>query len=384
VIRSEHASSTRGRGLAGTLVCLALLASAVVLPGTARADTASDLEDARRRVAAAQADANAAAAEIDEVLARFEELDAEIDRLEGVIAASRQRADELQIVVRERAVRAYTERDSSDLDVMLSADNPLDAARRAALLDHANQTDQEVVKRLAILRDELHEQQREVEQQREEQRKVKGNLDARSASIQALLAEASRARDALAAKLEKEKADAAAAVELARLRAIQAAAHVQAAAASNDGGGGGGVSAAPAPGQVIGNPGGGDFQCPVAGSAYSNSYGPRGDGFHYGIDMMAPTGTPLVAVKAGTVSYVPNGGAGGNEAYLAANDGNVYYYAHQSQFVGGPRAVSQGEVIGLVGSTGRSSAPHLHFEIRVGGANGQRINPYSTLQSAGC
>jgi murein DD-endopeptidase MepM/ murein hydrolase activator NlpD len=364
-------------------VCIALLASVAVSPSSADADTASDLEAARRRVAEAQADANAAAAEIDKVLAHFEELDAEIDRLEGVIAASRQRADELQIVVRERAVRAYTERDTSDLDVMLSADNPLDAARRAALLDHANQTDQEVVKRLANLRDQLHAQQREVEQQREEQRKVKEILDAKYVAVQALLAEASQARDALAAKLEKEKADAAAAAELARLRAIQAAAQVQAAAASSgDGGGGGGP--APAPGQVIGNPGGGDFQCPVAGSAYSNSYGPRGGGFHYGIDMMAPTGTPLVAVKAGTVSYIPNGGAGGNEAYLAANDGNVYYYAHLSQFVGGARSVSQGEVIGLVGSTGRSSAPHLHFEIRVGGANGQRINPYSTLQSAGC
>jgi murein DD-endopeptidase MepM/ murein hydrolase activator NlpD len=363
-------------------LCLALLASASVIPNTAGADTASDLEEARRRVAEAQAAANAAAAEIDRVSARFEELGAEIDRLERIIAASKQRASELQIVVRERALRAYTERDTSDLDVMLSADSPLDAARRAALLDHANQTDGQVVRRLALLRDQLQDQQHEVEQQREEQRKVKASLDAKYASIQALLAEASQARDALAAKLEKEKADAAAAAELARLRAIQAAAQVQAAAASGGGGGGGGGSVSP--GQVIGNPGGGDFQCPVAGSGYSNSYGPRGNGFHYGIDMMAGTGTPLVAVKAGTVSYVPNGGAGGNEAYLAANDGNVYYYAHQSQFVGGPRAVAQGEIIGLVGSTGRSTAPHLHFEIRVGGANGQRINPYATLQAAGC
>jgi murein DD-endopeptidase MepM/ murein hydrolase activator NlpD len=135
---------------------------------------------------------------------------------------------------------------------------------------------------------------------------------------------------------------------------------------------------------VIANPGGGAFQCPVVGSAYSDSYGPRGGGFHYGIDMMAPTGTPEVAVKAGTVSYIPMGGAGGNEAYLAANDGNVYYYAHLSQFVGGARSVAQGEVIGLVGSTGSSTAPHLHFEIRIGGANGQRIDPYPTLVAAGC
>jgi len=93
---------------------------------------------------------------------------------------------------------------------------------------------------------------------------------------------------------------------------------------------------------------------------------------------------PEVAVKAGTVSYVPMGGAGGNEAYLAADDGNVYYYAHMSQFVGAARSVAQGEVIGLVGSTGSSTAPHLHFEIRIGGANGQRIDPYPTLRGAGC
>jgi murein DD-endopeptidase MepM/ murein hydrolase activator NlpD len=135
------------------------------------------------------------------------------------------------------------------------------------------------------------------------------------------------------------------------------------------------------------SPGGGpvisNFRCPVDGSTYTNSYGPRGSGFHYGIDMLAPTGTPTWAVKSGSVHYTLES-AGGLVAYLSAVDGNVYYYAHMSQFVGGGRAVAQGEVIGLVGSTGSSTAPHLHFEIRIGGANGQRINPYSTLQAAGC
>ena len=120
------------------------------------------------------------------------------------------------------------------------------------------------------------------------------------------------------------------------------------------------------------------------GAAYTDNYGPRGSGFHYGIDMFAATGTPLVAVKAGTVRYVPNEGAGGNTVYLSANDGNVYFYAHLSSFVGGDRSVAQGEIIGLVGATGNASGPHLHFEIRLGGANGQRIDPYPTLQSAGC
>jgi murein DD-endopeptidase MepM/ murein hydrolase activator NlpD len=46
--------------------------------------------------------------------------------------------------------------------------------------------------------------------------------------------------------------------------------------------------------------------------------------------------------------------------------------------------VSQGEIVGLTGMTGNASAPHLHFEIRSGGPNGAKVNPYPTLNSAGC
>ena len=81
---------------------------------------------------------------------------------------------------------------------------------------------------------------------------------------------------------------------------------------------------------------------------------------------------------------MPDEGAGGNTVYLSAVDGNVYFYAHLSSFVGGPRSVAQGEVVGLSGMTGNATAPHLHFEIRIGGANGERIDPYPTLRAAGC
>jgi peptidoglycan LD-endopeptidase LytH len=134
---------------------------------------------------------------------------------------------------------------------------------------------------------------------------------------------------------------------------------------------------APAP-----NPGG--FGCPVTGARYTDSYGPRADGsFHYGIDLFAPQGADEYAVMNGSISYATES-AGGNAAYLFAADGNVYYYAHLSQFVGGNRAVVQGEVIGLLGGTGNATGPQLHFEMRIGGANGNRINPYPTLIASGC
>jgi murein DD-endopeptidase MepM/ murein hydrolase activator NlpD len=131
-------------------------------------------------------------------------------------------------------------------------------------------------------------------------------------------------------------------------------------------------------GPIVGN-----FRCPVDGSTYTNSYGPRGSGFHFGIDMLAPTGTPTWAVKSGIVLYAFES-AGGLVAYLVADDGNAYYYAHMSNTNGGNRRVGQGEHIGYVGQTGNATGPHLHFEIRLGGVNGERVNPYNTLIYAGC
>jgi len=124
--------------------------------------------------------------------------------------------------------------------------------------------------------------------------------------------------------------------------------------------------------------------CPVTGAIYTDSYGPRGTGFHWGIDMFKPAGTPVVAVKSGTVRFVANEGAGGNVAYLSANDANVYMYAHLLDFVGVDRTVAQGAVLGHVGQTGNATAPHLHFEIRIGNINGVRIDPYPTLRAAAC
>ena len=382
-------------------------AGAAPIAGADSASTAGELDAARRTLADAQAAANAAADAITDAEGRLEQLHERIDTLETQMTVTQQRVDELALVVRQRAVDAYTHAGDTGVAVVLDATDPLQAARRARLLDRANEKDHVATRKLAALRSDLDAQRTEVRAQRDEQKRVREQLEVKNAEVQAHLASAAKARDDLIVRLEAERAaEAAAAAELARLRAAQAAAAAaQAAAAqaaasqaaarqSNSGGGGSGGGGnsgggnggggGGAPGQIIANPGGGSFQCPVNGSAYSNNYGPRGSGFHYGIDMFASTGVPLAAVKAGSVRYVSNEGAGGNTAYLSANDGNLYFYAHLSSFVGGARSVAQGEIIGLVGATGNASGPHLHFEIRLGGPNGSRTNPYPTLQGAGC
>ena len=358
---------------------LLALVGFLVTADAAGADTASELAAARQKVTDAQNAANAAAAELTSAEVRSEELATRITQLENEMHVAQGRVAALQVLVKQRALVAYTRGGQTDLDSLVSSEDALEATRRARLLDGASQRDSRDARRLASLRADLLEQQRAVQAQHAAQQHITSQLETKSASVQSALADAGKARDELIVRLEREQAAAAAAAaaaELARLKAEQAARRPIVNA--------NGAAIAGSAGQIIANPGGGSFQCPLVGSAYTNSFGPRGGGFHYGIDMFAAAGVPLAAVKAGTVSYVPNGGAGGNEVYLAANDGNVYYYAHLSAFVGGPRAVAQGEVVGLVGSTGRSTGPHLHFEIRLGGANGQKINPFPTLQSAGC
>ena len=99
---------------------------------------------------------------------------------------------------------------------------------------------------------------------------------------------------------------------------------------------------------------------------------------HTGMDLAVPTGTPIRAALPGTVT-VSTYNRGGYGYYIMIDHGNGLstLYGHCSQLLASVgRTVKAGDVIALSGSTGRSTGPHLHFEVRV---NGQRTNPRSYL-----
>ncbi len=101
--------------------------------------------------------------------------------------------------------------------------------------------------------------------------------------------------------------------------------------------------------------------------------------FHAGIDIAAPRGTPITAARSGTVTYAGWSNRGyGNLVKVRHAGGDESWYAHQSEiYVSVGQSISQGEVIGLVGSTGLSTGPHLHLEIH---ESGKAIDPLSYLQ----
>ncbi|MBR3132867.1 MAG: M23 family metallopeptidase [Clostridia bacterium] len=106
---------------------------------------------------------------------------------------------------------------------------------------------------------------------------------------------------------------------------------------------------------------------PVGGTITS-VYGPRSRGVHTGLDIATSSGTPIGAAASGTVSYAGWKGGYGNLLVIDHADGVQTYYAHCSAlYVSAGTSVSQGETVAAIGSTGNSTGPHLHLEVRVGG-----------------
>jgi murein DD-endopeptidase MepM/ murein hydrolase activator NlpD len=103
---------------------------------------------------------------------------------------------------------------------------------------------------------------------------------------------------------------------------------------------------------------------------------------HTGVDFGAPTGTPIKAAGAGVIDLAGRHGAYGNTIVIKHGDKYKTLYAHQSRFAAGIRAgvrVNQGQIIGYVGTSGRSTGPHLHYEIRV---SDRPVNP-TAIRAAG-
>jgi len=116
----------------------------------------------------------------------------------------------------------------------------------------------------------------------------------------------------------------------------------------------------------------------------SSGYGPRlypltgKQSFHTGIDMACPTGTPIKAAMAGKIAYTGVSNVYGYYVIVTHYDGYQTLYAHMSKIIAKKGDyVEQGAKIGLVGSTGQSTGPHLHFTVY---KNGKLVNPLTVLK----
>jgi murein DD-endopeptidase MepM/ murein hydrolase activator NlpD len=123
------------------------------------------------------------------------------------------------------------------------------------------------------------------------------------------------------------------------------------------------------------------WHLPTSGYRLTGRFGMSGSLWssnHTGLDFAAPAGTPIVAVANGTITETGSAGAYGNRTVQTLDDGTEIWYCHQTDFGVSPGdKVAGGQQIGTVGSTGNSTGPHLHLEVRPGG--GDPVDPFRAL-----
>ena len=269
-----------------------------------------------------------------------------------------------------RLVAAYESGRPDELSVLLSSRSFSGMLDGLAYIKLVARHDREVTAEVKSARDEVAAARKRTKAARADMyrqakivavrvHQVRVLRDQLVASKDQLVAAQSRKRDALASLGARERADAEEIDSLLQVSA-ELAAKIRAAQSHS----------------TVVRTGSGALIWPV-NAPITSPFGWRWGRMHEGIDLGAAYGTPIAAAAAGTVIYAGWLGGYGNLTVIDHGGGLSTAYGHQSSIgVSVGQQVAQGEIIGNVGSTGHSTGPHLHFEVRV---NGQAVDPLGYL-----
>lgn len=331
-----------------------------------QADIKSRLATIRERAASAQEELDTInglvenlQAQVDTLNASIEATEAEISALEAEIAVREAQIDENYDSFKERLRMMYMSGDlTGGLEVLLSTESYDDLLTRMYYIEKMAEHDQAIIDAITVDKATFEDQIVTVEAKRvalDEQRVTlnakKTELDEEKAAAEKLLAEIEEDQKAL--EEEQKKIDEKMTVAKAQLDALIAAEAKKDVGSSYVGGG---------------------FKWPAPGYGHITSpYGPRWGKLHKGIDIGSPMGAKIVASNEGKITTSAYNSSYGNYVIINHGGGYMTVYAHLSKrLVSVGQYVAKGQTIGLCGSTGHSTGPHLHFEIRV---NGKAVNP---------
>jgi murein DD-endopeptidase MepM/ murein hydrolase activator NlpD len=340
----------------------------------------SEIQAAGQRIDALGGDIGALSAAIAELEAdlavhrnRLERLQARIEEQSRGIRHLQEQFTIAQARLEERLIELYQSEETDAFGILLQVQSLGDLVDQFEYFESIGRQDHAITVQIRRLRSELKVAREETRLTKTEvasetevlARMTAERIAARTELVaqQNALAAARANRQSVLASVESNRHEAEEDVEAMQAESAKLAAQIRA----SSGGSGGGSS-----GDGSSSSG---FIWPVNGIVTSG-FGWRWGRMHEGVDIAAPTGTPIRAAAAGTVIYTGYMGGYGNLTIVDHGNGLATAYAHQSAIYVGGGSVSQGTVLGAVGSTGNSTGPHLHFEVRV---NGSPVDPMGYL-----
>lgn len=316
-------------------------------------------------------------AELDVKIAEKEQ---EIVQIEQQLKAAQENEADQYESMKQRIRFMYERGNSAYISLILDAENFSEMLNKAEYIEEISNYDREMLKQyqeteeaIAYLKEQLEKEEEMLHSAQEEVAKKEGEMsdliDQKEKQIENYETDINN----------KEKAIKEYEAEIAAQNATIAALEAQIAKAERE--------LADVSGNDVGDTpvyGGGAFCWPAPSyTRISDDYGNRihptlgVQQFHNGIDMAAPNGSPILAAESGTVIAAAYSSSMGN--YIMINHGNGLYtiYMHASAlYVSTGQTVTRGQKIAAVGSTGRSTGPHLHFSVR---RNGTYVNPWNFL-----
>jgi murein DD-endopeptidase MepM/ murein hydrolase activator NlpD len=312
--------------------------------------------------------------EIDNIQSQIEMYEELIAQKEEELAQTQEKEQAQYELFCQRIRSMEEEGEDSYWSILFSSSSFSDLLDNFMMIEEFIQYDNSVMDTLLALqvqiesdKADLESSKAEEEAAKAEQETAKAEQKSKQAEVDALITQISAQEDELEAQEAELKKAAAAADAQIKAKEKELAAQIA---------------------KVVSESG---FQWPLSGSynTLSSLYGSRihpvtgKPSNHTGIDIPAPSGTPIYAAKSGVVSTSVYGSGSswsyGNYVVISHSDGTSTLYAHMSKrAVSEGQTVKQGAVIGYVGTTGRSTGNHLHFEVRV---NGNRTDPINYFKS---
>ncbi|MCQ2547649.1 MAG: peptidoglycan DD-metalloendopeptidase family protein [Clostridia bacterium] len=340
------------------IISLILIVVLTTIPcGVAFADNQSDLNDVKQKQSEAQEELKDVKGDLQEQLTELAGLNEKVAAKKAEISATKTKIKKVEKQIDKRSTGLnkrlrvmYKKGNVGYLDVVLGSSSISELVSNLSMLKRIVNNDQAVVKELSEQKASLKKLHKSLKAEEEELLPLQSKAKKKAKSLEGRKAEI----EALIKKLDEEKAD----IE-AKIRAAEEAAAQHGPTIHFDG-----KFTWPYPGYYTITSPFGYRTHPVTGQKYK---------FHEGTDIGVPMGSNVVAAASGTVILAQWYGGYGNYVSIRHGDGTVTCYGHNSRIlVHSGQSVKRGQVIAKSGSTGVSSGPHGHFEVRI---NGSPVNP---------